>query len=277
MTICGREPIASPEPRRCIFAILCGALLASLAIFYGTQAWQSSKYPHNPEKQSASADAKTSSPGKTPPESGDEKLADYTWWLSAFTLFIGVVGIGQFFFLMRADGTARTAADAARDTAKATDDAVTLARKSSEIQLRAYLTVKRATVKNVVMGQYPEIFVEIINVGQTPAYNVCNTMRYFLTSFPLAPTITQPDKQTRTTVGPGLSIYTMIKATMPLSDDHIRGLHNGELAIYAVGEVTYEDAFREKRFTRYRSYGGGPRGFPPDDAMFIDVEGNEAN
>jgi hypothetical protein len=44
-----------------------------------------------------------------------------------------------------------------------------------------------------------------------------------------------------------------------------------------VGEVTYEDALREKRFTRYRSYRGGPSGFPPDDAMFIDVEGNEAN
>jgi len=150
-------------------------------------------------------------------------------------------------------------------------------RESAEIQLRAYLTVKRATVKNLAIGQHPEIFVEIVNVGQTPAYNACNTMTSFITGFHLTTTVMQPDKQTRATVGPGLSILKLEKATPPLSDGHVRGLHKGDLAIYAVGEVTYEDAFQEKRFTRYRLYGGGPRGFPPDDAMFVDVEGNEAN
>ena len=53
------------------------------------------------------------------PESADERIADYTWWLAAFTASLVAVSLFQGWFLIRADTTARTAADAALATATA--------------------------------------------------------------------------------------------------------------------------------------------------------------
>jgi hypothetical protein len=38
-----------------------------------------------------------------------------------------------------------------------------------------------------------------------------------------------------------------------------------------------QDAFEEDRWTTYRLIYGGQRGIPPQDAMFSDVTGNNAN
>jgi hypothetical protein len=62
-----------------------------------------------------------------------------------------------------------------------------------------------------------------------------------------------------------------------LTSEHIAGLNGGALAIYVVGRIDYVDAFEEDRWTTYRLIYGGPRGFPPQDAMFSDIEGNQAN
>ena len=48
------------------------------------------------------------------PESADERIADYTEWLAFFTAALVVVSTVQIGFLIRADKTAKTAADAAR-------------------------------------------------------------------------------------------------------------------------------------------------------------------
>jgi hypothetical protein len=53
------------------------------------------------------------------PNSAEDRIADYTWWLSAFTLALVVVSAVQIRFLIRADKTARIAAEAAVKSASA--------------------------------------------------------------------------------------------------------------------------------------------------------------
>jgi hypothetical protein len=40
----------------------------------------------------------------------------------------------------------------------------------------------------------------------------------------------------------------------PLTGDQLRAIQKGTQAIYAVGEISYTDAFNECRVTRYRFY-----------------------
>jgi hypothetical protein len=53
------------------------------------------------------------------PKSPDERIADYTWWVAAFTFSLTLVSAFQIFFLIRADKTARETADAAKRNADA--------------------------------------------------------------------------------------------------------------------------------------------------------------
>ena len=99
--------------------ILLGAMLA-VAIFAMGMTFQSSLPPPNQEAaQTSNPSAEHSSTKITGPNSPDERIANYTWWLSAFTLALVVVSAFQGFFLIRADKTARTAANAADLNARA--------------------------------------------------------------------------------------------------------------------------------------------------------------
>jgi hypothetical protein len=69
------------------------------------------KSTHNRKKQ---LQRKKSSAYVAAPELAEDRIADYTWWLSAFTLALVVISVSQIFFLTRADKTARTAAEAAK-------------------------------------------------------------------------------------------------------------------------------------------------------------------
>jgi hypothetical protein len=55
----------------------------------------------------------------SPKSAADDRIADYTWWVAAFTLALSVVSAFQLFFLNRADKTVRIAADAASLNAQA--------------------------------------------------------------------------------------------------------------------------------------------------------------
>src|SRR3977135_3886807 len=58
-------------------------------------------------------------PGVTAERKSDDKIADYTWWLTFFTAVLGGASIFQAYFLIRTDKTARTSADAAKLAADA--------------------------------------------------------------------------------------------------------------------------------------------------------------
>lgn len=53
------------------------------------------------------------------PESAEDRIADYTWWLGTFTCALVLVSTVQIGFLIRADKTARISANAAKTSADA--------------------------------------------------------------------------------------------------------------------------------------------------------------
>lgn len=103
--------------------MVCAAVLNAAIVFVATfGVWSGSVLSGDPPYDQANAqaheNAKVSTASVAPPKSADERIADYTWWLAAFTAMLGVVSIVQISFLIRADYTARKAADAASLTAK---------------------------------------------------------------------------------------------------------------------------------------------------------------
>lgn len=148
--------------------------------------------------------------------------------------------------------------------------------KTAERQLRAYMNNVSTIIRNVEVGKVPEVRVEIKNWGHTPAYRVRHTGSYTLAIFPWSGTVRPPSYRSESTVGPGSNAFMLLKGHT-LAAEHVAGLNDGSLAIYIEGSIIYNDAFDHDRFTNYRFWVGGDRGFPPDQAMFTDIRGNDAN
>jgi len=131
------------------------------------------------------------------PETADDRIARYTWWLAAFTAALVTVSAIQIFFLIRADKTARRSADAAL--------ASTTVLPRIE---RAYVSVLGAAyngVIDIIGGRShvtrlpagpPNIFeVMVNNYGKTPA-ELIEVRVGFLPNkyFPPAPPPVRPDR-----------------------------------------------------------------------------------
>lgn len=137
-----------------ILVIMAGSLFAS-AVHYGEA--------DNP------AYAQTDQPAvQQQVESSDDRLADYTLALAAFTAALVVVSGFQLWFLRRADETARTTAEAAKANAQA-----------AQSQAEATILVQRPWIKAEIIenSQFRwseshlmmDFKVKLTNVGNTPA------------------------------------------------------------------------------------------------------------
>jgi hypothetical protein len=99
--------------------IVLGALLAA-AIFAMGMTFESSLPSLNQEAaQARDSSAKHSAAKIIGPNSPDERIANYTWWLAVLTGGLVVVAACQGFFLIRADRTARISANAATSAVEA--------------------------------------------------------------------------------------------------------------------------------------------------------------
>jgi hypothetical protein len=76
-------------------------------------------------------------------------------------------------------------------------------------------------------------------------------------------------------IGPGDSSLTVTPGIV-LSAAHKTMLARGELVIFVYGEIRYRDAFKHRRWTRYRLMMGGPVGLRGDQLAGC-AEGIEAN
>jgi hypothetical protein len=149
-----------------------GAALALAALFvlgvYGV--WLSPLPPpnqHTIEKNSYSA--KNSSAYVAAPELAEDRIADYTWWLSAFTLALVVISVSQIFFLTRADKTARTAAEAAKKSAEVAERAL-IAGQRPFVSVTAPIIDGGLTWEE--KGARTTILFSIKNVGKSPAFDI---------------------------------------------------------------------------------------------------------
>ena len=104
----------------------------------------------------------------------DKPAWDAIDYLTLGLVMVGAVQAGLFIWqlglIRKGLADTKEAADAARDTAKATTDFVILARETAERQLRAYVFVDyaRATLIRAKQKSFAEIVVR--NFGKTPAY-----------------------------------------------------------------------------------------------------------
>src|ERR1700719_4185712 len=100
--------------------------LATLLILAAYAAWFTYTWPPKPpaKQQAHIHDPCKETDEKSIERCTNQRLAEYTWWLAAFTAGLAIVGSAQIAFLFRADKTARISADAAQAAAQATRDTV---------------------------------------------------------------------------------------------------------------------------------------------------------
>jgi hypothetical protein len=121
-------------------------------------------------------------------KSPEEAIARYTRcnWLGVFTtVFTGVlaiVAIIQIWFLMRADWTARDAANAAKVSATAAEEAAKIARKTLIAGQRAWVRIDEIGLGGGALaldqnGASVAISFKITNTGNSPALNITPNAR----------------------------------------------------------------------------------------------------
>ena len=127
-------------------------------------------------------------------------------------------------------------------------------------QLRAYVFPDQANL--VWQGTAKPTVAEIVikNSGQTPAYRLSSATVVLVGDFPLQTDLRVPAVPANRTVVPPAGNYGLsVTMEKPLTADQLQAIQKGRQAIYAFGEIAYEDAFGECRMTRYRFFysGGG--------------------
>jgi hypothetical protein len=173
-------------------------------------------------------------------------------------------------------------------------------RESSEIQARAYVVVERGIIANVVNPIHdrrdhietvariidpqagPHAQITIKNTGQTPAYKLVHWALMGVHEYPLTtklPPMPEPEHPFWNVLGSSVPEVKTLRMPRPLTAEEIDGLRNGSKAIYCYGEIRYEDAFKKKRWVRYRCMYAAPHcgiiGIGTD--LVYCEEGNDAN
>jgi hypothetical protein len=99
----------------------------------------------------------------------DDPIAFFTFWLVVLTAVLSVAAVVQFFFLLRADKTARISAEAAKKSAN-------VARDTLIVNNRPWMAVSISIGSDLTYDQQGDARVVIVfmlkNVGNSPAANV---------------------------------------------------------------------------------------------------------
>lgn len=183
-----------------------------------------------------------------------EQGVNYTLVSLLFGL-AGLVGVGiTVFYSIRATRAATSATEAAVEANK-------IARDISTRELRAYVAPTSPTIRNLVVGQQPQIIYRPRNSGQTPAFNFTNITQF--------KTITEGSVHTAKIKfsaasiggeGPTVDLpagepyIEQISTLPPLPQSTYDQLMSGEMKIVWAGLLTYRDLFGRTRRTIFRYY-----------------------
>jgi hypothetical protein len=172
-----------------------------------------------------------------------DSISLYTLFLVVFTAVLAIGGIYQLNFLGRAEQIAATAANAARDSAKAAKDAVELSDKTAIRQLRAYVYLRVDAHIYPPSGEIPNryaISLVIKNSGRTWARNVHIKLARIENPVgdPFDAAELQKQKTEALVLGPGEEL------TLQFTDVYLTelpDLKEGTKTYVFVAAVTYED------------------------------------
>jgi len=134
---------------------------------------------------------------------------------------------------------------------------LTLARESSERQLRAYVTLKDAICHALVVGKKVTVHLPMKNSGQTPAYAVRIWVNVEILKISSDPDLAGPshkdeDEESAGVVSSGLELHTPASSDDPLSQEDFDAIERGEKAVYVHGRIDYIDVFKRACFTDFR-------------------------
>jgi hypothetical protein len=158
-------------------------------------------------------------------------------------------------------------------------------RDTAQRDLRAYVCVDSGALKFPAKNM-ADVQVHFKNCGKTPAYDLQGWRHTWLAESPLndvLPWAPDTPRKGKEPLAPGRrSVYTS-KIRLEKLTEMIIG--TPACTLYVYGEVQYRDAFRRKRFTRYRLIYGGSGGTrstrdKQGSELWLlnpDTEGNEAN
>jgi hypothetical protein len=259
--------------------------LASMIALGGIALHSAISSPKPPTKQSRYVQDSQQRPDDRPagiaePQSAESRIADYTWWLSAFTLLLAVVSSTQIFFLIRADQTARLSAEAAKKSAEALPAIergyVFLRIARHMIQLRAKSTPNEHSPAHPLIVHYT-----FVNYGKTPAIlrEIRVGVQRSASTLPNDAWADQPRIQVPNDVlGAGEACgekYLEVRDPEPMTDAVADQIQSGSLYVYFFGHVTYEDVFGDDQETQFcwrldragfREWGGRQHNRRPHDS-----------
>jgi hypothetical protein len=154
---------------------------------------------------------------------------------------------------------------------RATRDLVSSAERSSERQLRAYVslldiklrdsnqTYERLLRKGVAHAvlefqNEPTVRIRIKNYGKTPAYHVRSVVHMQIEPIANEAAVVASPFQpgSNSSIGPGHTFTLSQRFMRSLTSEEMWRINNGERSIYAVGRIEYETAFRQRCFTNFK-------------------------
>ena len=127
--------------------------------------------------------------------------------------------------------------------------------RSARQQLRAYVLVE-AAVRSGGHDEYPEFEVTIRNFGQTPAYEVERWLEIWPAETASDVALPQHRRHVETSdaaLGPGGSFALVKRHEAAWEPDQLAAFNTGKMALYVYGEISYRDAFGQRRHTRIRA------------------------
>ena len=218
--------------------------------------------------------AQEKSPNSKPEESfwhktTDDPVAYFTLWLAVFTGGLAIASIWQGVFLIRADRTARIAADAAREAsviataqaahtekyaveaarrASANEEANRIARSHTSAAQRAFVSVKGQRAIRIFGATEWQLRVVWENSGPTPTRNMRSRIQcdIFDAKLPNDFNFDHASPEFRPGfIGPRATIESASIPYPHLTDAQLIQIRNEERFLYLWGEARYYDIFPE--------------------------------
>ena len=139
------------------------------------------------------------------------------------------------------------------------------ARTTSERQLRAYVGVQKATIKNIGTDDPLEAWIVIKNSGQTPAYHLRHWRDMSLGPSPVREAPTDEELSQSVYLGPGDTFDIVATLERPTGIDLIMERTKADNDVWLTGAIYYTDAFGKDREFKFRYYWAGQNKLAPAD------------
>ena len=172
------------------------------------------------------------------------------WIMATFT-------IGAVLLLWRTLIYTRRTLNEAKEATSAAKDTVRVTREIGISQTRAYINCFDAGIKNFRVGETPEYFISIRNIGQSPARNVRVAIATRGCDDPDTKAIKNLVVAKAENIAPTGHLPHCKKFDNPLSQEWFDAVMAKQKSIALVGYIIYNDVFGKTRRTVFR-YGTDP-------------------